>query len=97
MSKHTPGPWNYRVSDHGLDVYGQERHVAGESWYPRVFPEGTPEREEKEANARLVAAGPELLDALEIAEETLEGFYGRYDENETMTTIRAAIRKAKGE
>ncbi len=71
MNKHTPGPWNYHISDYGLDIFGEDRHVAGESWYPRVFSEGTPEREEKEANARLIAATPELLGELESVTQQL--------------------------
>ena len=63
-SKHTPGSWKYYTSDYGIDICGEERHVAGESWYPRVFAEGTPEREEKEANARLIATAPEMYEML---------------------------------
>lgn len=41
-------------------------------------------------------AAPEMLGALELAEDALAGFYG-CEESETLDTIRAAIRKAKGE
>ncbi len=89
-SKHTPGPWEYHISDHGLDVYGQKKHVCGEGWYPR---------EEKEANARLIAAAPELLDAC----ESIQAAWVRTDTGKdvaiayAMKMITAAIRKTKGE
>ena len=47
---------------------------------------------EQEANARLIAAAPELLEALEMAQLWLE-FDGRFN----MQKINAAIAKAKGE
>jgi len=59
-----------------------------------------------DANARLIAAAPELLAALEDAKKFIEDHlpFGRYctvEEyksrvNKVMTPIEAAIRKAKG-
>jgi len=57
MSKHTPGPWAY-------ENYGGTVHVFLDN------KEGTPSicklvGNDKDANARLIAAAPELLEALE--------------------------------
>lgn len=54
MSKHTPGPWATRD---GTDIVGFDNcKLASTAWSAH------PERE-NEANARLIAAAPELLDA----------------------------------
>ena len=60
MSKHTPGPW--RVVDSWTDhmVEGQN----GEEIIWQDGPHETPTI--NEANARLIAAAPDLLEALEL-------------------------------
>ena len=59
MSTHTPGPWHVDKSLHRL-VYDANGVGVGEAWH------GVNEREyeEEEANARLMAAAPNLLAAL---------------------------------
>lgn len=58
MSKHTAGPWNF-TDKVRYCIYGAEdRHVALVSCYQ--VKEG--DKEENLANARLIAAAPELLD-----------------------------------
>ena len=90
MSKHTPGPWAY-------ENYGGTVHVFLDN------KEGTPSicklvGNDKDANARLIAAAPELLGALEelfsMADDAYEG-----DDEFTWNVgkARAAIAKAKGE
>lgn len=51
------------------------------------------------ADARLIAAAPELLEALRVALEIIEGEYPADDEiaAPVVSKIRAAIAKAKGE
>lgn len=62
-AKHTPGPWFVdRLSEHG---YLLVKPVGGQ-----VVAQIDPV-EEEEANARLIAAAPDLLDALKAAECTL--------------------------
>lgn len=58
-TKHTPGPW---VVDHSFDILAEGTYEQG-GWRVaevRKFDE----REESHANARLIAAAPELLAAL---------------------------------
>jgi len=104
-AKHTPGQWThakhligdgYRVFvDHGN---GQDMHDAIadlETWQTD---------EQTEANARLIAAAPDLLEALERLEQAaidlIEISPGTDAENILAAGIelaRAAIAKAKGE
>lgn len=82
MSAHTPGPW--RSNDFSSSVYG---YIFGDSQAVcRVFLDG----DECEANARLIAASPDLLDALQYAVKQVP-------ELATVPGIAAAIAKATGE
>ena len=89
---YTPGPW---VSD-GLKVEGDAQthmHDIALVECLRVFDAGC---EEAKANARLIAAAPELYEALEAL------FHGPCSTFDTkwlpeMHAARAALRKARGE
>jgi DUF1680 family protein len=92
MNKHTPGPWAYagyarsmafRVTKTPEDATGDVCNVlAGLA---------AKTNEEVEANARLIAAAPDLLEALMHC-ATDEG-----PEQEWLDRARAAIAKATGE
>jgi len=83
MAEHTPGPWRLKPDEGGhgydpqepgyyiVDERGQYvAQVREESWRPDEALEiGA---EETEANARLVAAAPDLAAALEAAAASLE-------------------------
>lgn len=89
-AKHTPGPW--KVSGHMV------RTECETSWPVASCCYGT--AAQSDANARLIAAAPELLAACDamlnaIADNTDIGF--DVDLNEAMRAARAAIVKAKGE
>lgn len=80
MTNHTPGPWKYRqlYADGNIitegdywEIFTYEYDVAA------FFSRGAPIR--KEADARLIAAAPELLEALRNAIEYFEGDYMRPD------------------
>lgn len=88
--KHTPGPWSYKPANHGTLASVQYDPAYVESGCNPVcichHGGSYPDKATAEANARLIAAAPELLAALESLPDSL-----RTD------VIRAAIRKAKGE
>lgn len=77
--KHTPGPWYW--DSEGLG-----------SKYVLVFGKGHPFEMTSEANKRLIAAAPDLLEAL----QKLVGINGNRSEPEYVQA-RAAISKALGE
>ena len=79
MNKHTPGPW---FVDAHTNVLAEGCLVA--------FPSVAAGLEKQEANARLIAAAPELLGALQKA-VARQGF-----SNDELRDARAAITKAKG-
>lgn len=84
-TKHTPGPW-YVVDETRIEqkVFGMISNVRGE-----VSPHYATEAN---ANARLIAAAPELLEACEKALYDLQRykFLSAYE-------VREAIARAKGE
>ena len=82
-TKHTPGPW--QIVSHS--TAGQVA-IATQGPMPSVYCIG----KDKEANAHLIAAAPELLDALEHAVFELEEKTGVYTGD-----FQALIKKAKGE
>jgi|SRR5690554_5964859 len=85
MSKHTPGPWFInRESEDVIEGKLSIESVNAETQLS-YFIAQVDECKSQEANARLIAAAPELLEALEsavtqmrIAYECVEA--GRYDE-----------------
>jgi hypothetical protein len=94
-TQHTPGPWAIQggfITAH--DGAGYEKAIAkiktGRDW-PLVQPAKQDEAEAA-ANARLIAAAPDLLAALEHAVFELEEKTGVYTGD-----FQALIKKAKGE
>lgn len=97
MTKHTPGPWSFRGCDGGWAIdFNEDQEQIVDYVY-------------EEADARLIAAAPELLDALELACKELHacqavihlagGFDPAYvrDAQAALKTMRTAIAKARGE
>lgn len=98
MSKHTPGPWSMCLSRSNAAFLVRDtenRLVCDMSWHSSSR-QHYPLRDESAANARLIAAAPDLLSALN-AMLTHMGM----DEDEwnkpTFDQARAAIAKATGE
>ncbi len=91
-AKHTPGPWTVETWNDG-----QARIWANGQMIAKVIPyndDKKPLTENEQANARLIAAAPQLLEAAWLALEKLEtaGEYPRLREE-----LRAAIASATGE
>ena len=86
--KHTPGPWNYDRSGYSLYVNSGRELVTALSMDGKRL-------ETSEANARLIAAAPDMLDALQRAREVLLWNLGddaRIDA--AFDAVTAAINKA---
>jgi hypothetical protein len=106
-TKHTPGPWTMT-----WDKYGKESEIHGKSElndgpiciipHDDVTESGA---EEQLANARLIAAAPELLGALESLYAMVQGecpsLFLIYEDSggdaRLDIAVAAAIAKAKGE
>ncbi len=85
MSAHTPGPWVANLTPDGDKIA-----ICGDGL---VVARTTGVTEEKQANARLIAAAPDLL-------QVLQDMLANHDAGESIIgfeTARAAIAKARGE
>lgn len=84
---HTPGPWYEGSSGNhqGIIIHEATGATVAVSYDKK--------------DTAIIAAAPELLDALELAEATIERVNPRVHGScgGTIEVIRAAIRKAKGE
>lgn len=102
--KHTPGPWNRIIADgytvRHPQVYSDAGPVANATWL------GDGRIDELNANARLIASAPELLEALkDIAQCMASREFGEccgYSERllpvkDALGNALAAIKKAGGE
>ena len=93
MSKHTPGPWV--TGNTNPMLFGVQRGNGTEPIgfvYGPSFPERSEVGMRALANAKLVAAAPEMLDALQRLIDFSPG-----TENQATKQARAAIAKALGE
>ena len=91
--KHTPGPWTQGHSASGIECVWLDGHVEPDSGMGSV---GTWIDCNTEANARLIAAAPELLEALAEVVRAADGEgWKQLDPN--LAKARAAIAKATGE
>jgi hypothetical protein len=101
MSKHTPGPWwtdaKYDGRELGCSIIAARTDSGPLPGNPTrgqiAFATAilNTQARECEANAKLIAAAPELLDALKLAEQWLEGWASAEPE---LAIVRVAIAKA---
>jgi len=89
MSKHTPGPWE---ASHDIDANCVATITSG--WVV-VSIGADPNKFDAESDARLIAAAPKMLEALELADAMLCG--ANMDKSAIGRKINAALAKAKGE
>ncbi len=108
-SKHTPGPWRITrtetipVSAKSLNVINPKREAkfyeikgAQVAVVANIKEVNLRSDEQTEANARLIAAAPELLDTLESLWVEVQNHYGLIVHPELEATVVAAITKARG-
>lgn len=97
-TKHTPGPWIYK-----FNKTREKYKIDGLRWegFARVYAHTRDaitgkitNQEEGEANARLIAAAPELLEALQLALKTLKLNHQFFSEWPECGVIESAIKKA---
>jgi hypothetical protein len=86
-SSHTPGPW-YKGAGFVRSEHGAICKMAHES--PIMYAASTGSIE-NEANARLIAAAPELLEAVKKAADY---FSSSADNHELVGVMRMALKKA---
>lgn len=98
-AKHTPGPW--RVSKDGDTVVPESTNALLADVYDGS-PSDKTDMEVTRANARLIAAAPEMLEASREIFLELDGRYDGAPDSRTLwmgehlTRLRAAIAKAEG-
>lgn len=99
--KHTPGPWSCvpSIPEEGVECFWIENGAQ------RITAVDGPQNEEREATARLIAAAPELMEAVEAMIEWDDrendhavDFYARMDLcAKAFDKARAALSKARGD
>jgi hypothetical protein len=108
--KHTPGPWYVGTdfSDQGRHIYAEQMVCDddGEEWHPLIATTDDDERlVDWQANAQLLAAAPDLLEALKNADKLISQLMPGIKHialqdyaflNNTLMANTAAIAKATG-
>jgi hypothetical protein len=88
VSNSTPGPWNIFQSI-GLEIEADGIPIC------EIWQRG--DEEQEQANARLIAAAPCLLAALQACDEAMK-YMSEYDIPITLPAqVKAALKKATGE
>ena len=91
MSNHTPGSWSFDEESEAITTHN--RITSGKTRIATVtLGWAEPFESEQIANARLIAAAPELLEALKVLVEN-----GGIGPEQMFHDARAAIKKATGE
>ena len=106
MTKHTPGPWEMGPIIAGEDIFiladNRKTAIARASnleTYANTFEKLRPLAAECEANARLIAAAPDMLDALRMAEKGLDKAFDGHAYGpcwDALCITRAVLAKATG-
>ena len=97
MSGHTPGPWTDKAIDESQwGVYDSRGWSVAQAHQIKVLSADI-KQAERTANARLIAAAPDLLAALErlVRQHGSDGI--EYSGDHPVAVARAAIAKATGE
>jgi hypothetical protein len=100
MSKHTPGPWEangYHIRQRvtGTRSIAEVAYTGPHHTEPHEYPKSC--RLVDEANARLIAAAPDLLEALEAIMDSDLWEWNGSAAFWLQDKVKAAINKAKGE
>ena len=90
--KHTPGPWSVYGAPDELIIHDEDREVIG--IIPRFKGASLKQQEKSEANAQLIAAAPEMLEALQFALSVMKEKGIDYSETAAIEKAEKAIQKA---
>jgi hypothetical protein len=102
--KHTPRPWSVIASN---ETVGNSLRIFAGNRFVGIVGNSDEEPTQTESNARLIAAAPDLLEALKLAQSAVADFHSGMnttrpseetcERNERILgSIRAAIDKAEG-
>lgn len=95
MTKHTPGPW--RIGDAGAAIFGPKTDAPSPATIVSAMGKAGGDVSAMRANARLIAAAPDMLNALRDVAAISTG----YDSEEIIGDIQAicarVIQQAQGE
>jgi hypothetical protein len=103
--RHTPGPWHVTACldywvEHGHAITGADDGFMGVALCGDIsWPNSDERQKEWEANARLIAAAPDLLEALKVLADqrwTDRPFHGPGSQDEWLKKAAAAIANATG-
>jgi len=110
MSKHTKGPWkNFSQGRDKEIVCCQDERVAGMLLVATVetlenhHGDEFIKEDEMHANAQLIAAAPDLLEALEILNSTYKKLFEHFykdaciQDQEVYSLVQSTLKKARGE
>lgn len=98
MTTHTPGPWAASQNSVYWQINGPDGAIVGDVCGTSVWATA----EEEAANARLIAAAPELLEACDMARIVLAGIPCKTKQQrqllqDTFDALTKASQKATGE
>lgn len=103
-TKHTPGPWRFSfktTKTNNIGIYDQHGSLLATVDVHQIANKQTMQR--RSSDARLIAAAPELLEALQAIEPFLDSIIcyastmNEHEPNRIAHNARAAIAKATGE
>jgi len=104
MNKHTPAPWHVGIGNGEGSIFSDSGRTRLEDGGTTLYPICSYNRgwnaDEDAANARLIAAAPELLEALIECERCVNELFQETGSHEYMNVsdlARAAITKATGD
>ena len=101
MSRHTPGPWYIKTVMYdnypSHAVWAPFYTSTAVHWRKPRAGETIAERNQQNADARLISAAPELLNALEELVYLADKGMPIADDSEAINKARAAIAKATGQ
>ena len=95
-TKHTSGPWTIECGkNYSNEIVGKSK--TGKDWVLARTTAAKVGRDQDDANARLIAAAPDLLEALKEAQDYIASEERAYEMvNPVAVMARAAIAKAEG-